>query len=425
MSEGEIDRTQHMFYDPNRQFYLAKIHDGEGNIYVFNCAPDIPLKIKNILDEGELISFRLKGKTSKKIDSSSDLFARSYNKIQPLEFKDSKLDRTEFDTLLAMSKKKAPIPGKETLRAAPPADIPAAPPAETLAPSPAPDSIHGPVVGTFQDHNLYQPNPQRSPYVLIEKICVNCNATIHGKAPVSGDGHATPRRLQAFAPFDNKARLKYKGGHAWLCPKCSPLSQWAKSTEESPHEEIPAKRSGFTKEAWGHDKPDCAPDEIIETPNFFRFERYGEVYYYKGARILDINGSKRIRMQTKCGICGEPINMQAPVTFHNGKPHCVAARKPIVKGEAIPLRPRSLQWKHTTCSEPRPAPELPVEEVAPTIPEHVPHAKPVPSLPQTGYTKLFATLENLVMDANLEDKAFRGAVWALCRYAASIEGDLS
>jgi len=412
--EEDLDRTKYIFYDPNRSFYLAKIHDGEGNIYVFNCPHDITLKMKDVLKRGELISFRLKGKTSKKMDSSSDLFARSYNKILPLEFKDSKMEQDEFVELLTESKKHAPIPGRET-KHAPPVFVA---PEITDIPTPATNE-HGKIIGRFRGQDLYRPNPRYSPYALIDKECRGCQAPIHGKLTVSSNTNGSYSRFQAFTPFE-AAKQEKPGGHHWLCVKCAnqPPEQAQPETASTPDVETPAIET--------LQPPTSAPDEIILGPNYFKFERYGEDFFYKGAKIFKTSTGYHTRRTVACSECGGPIELDATATFKDGKPHCMSAQKAVVKGFAVPIKPKSKYWKHVDCQDniPEPAP--------PETPQPPPALKtlkiPMKTSQPPDITRLDSSavllglinrLEEMSKDESLEDKAFRGAAWMLCRYATT------
>lgn len=332
---------KHVYYDKTRKMNIVRIHDGEGNLYSFNCAPDVHLKVKEILKHGELITFRLKGDKWKRMDSISDQFHRKYQALIPLEFKDSSMSREEFDAALAERKKKAPIPGEETTynEAHVSLAVLVGSPDEPMPIPSAPDLSHGKKVGTFRGLDIYRPDRSRPGYALASTPCVKCLTPISGKRPASTDAGGKYTRLQSFAPFEDARYILSEG---WTCEKC--LSKVNVAIAEG----VPAAPP----------PPVVSGEEIkIVGPTGVNFILKDGTFYYKGCPIIS-NGLHKWRGKDVetfyvittmlCDVCGQSIRLKSPVTFKEGKPTIVGSAK-CIDADARTIGFKAHKWAHNVC----------------------------------------------------------------------------
>jgi hypothetical protein len=386
-----------IYVDLNRQMNICKVHDGEGNLYCFNIPPACSLQVKDVLQQGQLIAFKLKGESCKRIDNTSDPYYRNYLAITPLEFKDSGLSHPEFKELLAEKKKHAPTPGKEIHH----------PPYDEIEETPVyhaydfAEHIKGAAkMGKFRGQEIYRTGLKRPPFALAEKACCQCKRIIPGKHNVSmSDGKFT--RFQTFTPF-GLAKIKTKGTHDWLCGKCL---NGVSSTPPPP----PAL-------------PRSAEMRAFKGGALFTFHEQNGIFYYKGNEIRKnpIGPGGLLERSIACDECHEPIILIASVSYHDGIPHLISASRGKDRN-AMTVRPKSQRWKHVSCPKKDQTPPAPaaVETTPPasTPPgeeKHVhspPHAKGI----TCRQKDLFAKLAEMAMDPNVDDKVFRGAAWMLCR----------
>jgi len=396
--------------DKNRKMNVVKLHDGGGNLYLFNIPPDINLHMKDVLEKGELIAFKLKGESCKNIDNSPDPYYRNYQHLTVMEFKESGMTNLECQQLLLESKKKAPAPGQHTPY--PPYNDTE----ELFDPSTYIESIKkkSALLGTFNGREIYQTSTEH-PFAFDEKKCYKCNARIPGKtrATLTNGKYS---RFQKFTPFTS-AQVAAKRSKNWLCGNClngvSVPSSSAPTDLTTPSPEMRSFKGGL----------------------YFTFQEKDGKFFYKGNEITkNPSGAYYVNSQHSCKNCKGPINLRASVSFHDGLPHLVSSNKSI-DSSARPSKPKSNKWVHITCpkdvSLPPSEPSPPVTQEIPVVP---PEPTAIPPLPATktvhtpfkGVTPLqkdlFTILEQMAMDKGVDDKVFRGAAWMLCRTIKG-EGD--
>jgi hypothetical protein len=411
-----------IFIDPNREFNLIKLHDGEGNLYVFNIPPSLDIRMKDILIHGQLIAFKLKGESCKRIDSSSDPFYRNYLGITAMEFRDSGMEKEEFQKLLAERKKTAPVPGNETKH----------PPYQESVEEVTTTPLHdidkfadiiknATKIGKFRGQDIYRTDPHKAPFSLAEKECCSCHKIIQGKNPVSftPDGKGFTR-FQAFIPFGT-AKIMEKGSHNWYCGECvGKKTAPVPSSPVAPTTLPPQKGKPYKGGAY-----------------FTFYEHEGKFFYKNNEIVKDPHtGIGHVRSIHSCAECQGEIILEASVSYKNSKPHLVSANKPINQ-DAVVVRPKSQHWKHIVCPKAAAPAPSPAQETPPhdhTLKEIVQSAINEGAEVRIGLSDKprkitqsqkdhFTTLEKMAMDQSIDDKTFRGAAWMLCRTITGGSGD--
>lgn len=446
------------YFDRDRHFYLAKVVDGEGNIYIFNVPPTTNPTVKAVLREGELISFKEGTKPFRRIDSKTDGFSRKYQYVEPVIFQGS--GTAEELRLLSQARRNAPVPGKETTRTPPP-----------RAPSPTKEVEAEPAVEpqiaeaaaseaeTFEGRIVHRDDKGR-PFVPHTKICVKCMKDIPGRFKISEvDGKFT--KTQGFSPYDRKGGPIKFGSRDWQCG-CMGEDKQPKPAVAY----VPAPDG----EAF-----DPAQAELVRGMATYKFYRIGSDYWYTGHKIVKDGHGSAIFRSAPCSKCQTPIKFRAGVTIRDGKPWNVSTNRPVGQ-KAKPVEKRSTFWTcencltgKTTVAEPaalepaalepsvepapiEPAPiepisvepvtvvPTPVEPVtlAPT-PEEITLMEVVaaaqaagavvrfslgelgerqqePPPPLDANLRLIAELEKMAKDDAMDDKMFRGAAWMMARF---------
>lgn len=210
--------TRHFVWDDRRELILAKLHDGHGNFYIFNCPSKTAPDSTAVLDEGELVSAKLKGDKFRRNDGITDQLWRVYNMIEAIEYDG---DEQDFATLLQVKKETAPAPGDETTRKKPEPPQPAKEEPKTAEPKKKPL----PSLSTDKNPPTFKGRPvdysENRPFVTVYVPCVKCNNDIPMKHYISRNNEGYLTRTQSYIPADKRVTRHHKGGKGYICPECN------------------------------------------------------------------------------------------------------------------------------------------------------------------------------------------------------------